>query len=311
MTPLELTAFLPDHPAGVLALLTAAAGMVWLYIHSAVQLRLSRRRRLDELQESLYLYGRLAGPLHAAVHGQQAEHGGDSGLVKALQECKSAPYLTPYLQEEIQNCLDRRDSSRISLLHRSLEREMNKLIEERRLLLKETHAPGWGSALWNLLRPAAAPAAVTGLALLTWRLVAELQLTGTPAPGMTLPIVWMSYLSGLLAVIYAYRLLCLPRQNGIDVTASRLPASVLSFLIAAAALFQWIGPHASPYILGAQLVLLLSGFTFTRERPRSKRPYAGTPEQPGQALQASQTDGLKNQDADAEAPETSSTTLHR
>lgn len=311
MSPLEPTAFLPDHPAGILALLIAASGMVWLYVHSAVQLRLSRRRRLDELQESLYLYGRLAGPLHAAVHGQQTEHGGDSALVKALQECKSAPYLTPYLQEEIQNCLDRRDSSRVSLLHRSLEREMNKLIEERRLLLKETHAPGWGSALWNLLRPAAAPAAVAGLALLTWRLAAELELTVVHAPGITLSVVWMRYLSGLLSVIYAYRLLCLPRQNGIDVTASRLPASVLSFLIAAAALFQWIGPHASPYILGVQLVLFLSGFTFTRERPRSKRPYAGTPEQAGQARQASPAEGQKSQDTDTDATETASPSLHR
>ncbi|MFM9282384.1 hypothetical protein [Paenibacillus jiagnxiensis] len=311
MTPLELKAFLPDHPVGVLALLIAAAGIVWLYIHSAVQLRLSRRRRLDELQESLYLYGKLAGPLHAAVNGQQAESGGDIALVKALQGCKSAPYLTPYLQEEIQNCLDRRDSSRVSLLHRSLEREMNKLIEERRLLLKETHGPGWGSALWNLLRPAASPAAVTGLALLTWRLISELQLTEAPSPGMTLSVVWMRYISGLLAVIYAYRLLSLPRQNGIDVTASRLPASVLSFLIAAAALFQWIGPHASPYILGVQLVLFLSGFMFARERPRSKRPYAGTPEQAGQARQAAQAEGQKSQDADTDAAETASTTLHR
>jgi hypothetical protein len=308
---LELTAFLPDHPAGVLALLIAAAGIVWLYVHSAVQLRLSRRRRLDELQESLYLYGRLAGSLHAAVHGQQAENGGDSTLVKALQECKSAPYLTPYLQEEIQNCLDRRDSSRVSLLHRSLEREMNKLIEERRRLLKETHAPGWGSALWNLLRPAASPAAVTGLALLTWRLISELQLAEATSSGVMLSVAWMRYLSGLLAVIYVYRLLSLPRQNGIDVTASRLTASVLSFLIAAAALFQWLGPHASPYILGVQLVLFLSGFMFARERPRSKRPYAGNPGQAGQARQAAQAEWQKSQDADTDAAETTSTTLHR
>ncbi|MFB5269269.1 hypothetical protein ACE41H_21140 [Paenibacillus enshidis] len=311
MTPLEQTAFLPDHPAGALTVLIAAAVMVWLYVHSAVQLRLSRRRRLDELQESLYLYGRLAGPLHAAVHGQHEQSGGDIALVKALQECKSAPYLTPYLQEEIQNCLDRRDSSRVSLLHRSLEREMNKLIEQRRLLLKETHAPGWGSALWNLLRPAAAPAAVAGFALLTWRLVSELQFPEAHSPGMTLSVVWMRYVSGLLAVVYVYRLLSLPRQNGIDVTTSRLSASVLSFLIAAVVLFQWIGPHASPYILGAQLILFLSGFMFTRERPRSKRPYAGTPEQAGQARQASQAEGQKSQDADTDAAETASTTLHR
>ncbi|MDP4095998.1 hypothetical protein OIN60_04250 [Paenibacillus sp. P96] len=304
---MELTAFLTENPAGALPLLIAAAVIVWLYAHSAVQLRLSRRRRLDELQESLYLYGRLAGPLHAAAHGQQTESDGDIALVKALEECKSAPYLTPYLQEEIQNCLDRRDGSRISLLHRSLDREMNKLIEERRRLLQETHAPRWGTALWNLLRPAAAPAAVAGIVLLTWRLNLELQFADPALSGMTLSVVWMRYISGLLAVVYVYRLLSLRRQNGIDVTASHLPASVLSFLIAAVALLQWIGPHASPYILGAQLLLFLSGFMFTRERPRSKRPYAGTPDQTGQARQTDQDE----QHTDQGTAETGPAALHR
>jgi hypothetical protein len=69
----------------------------------------------------------------------------------------------------------------------------------------------------------------------------------------------------------------LRRQNDLDVTASHFPTSLLCLVIAAVALFQWIGPEASPYILAVQLVLFLIGFRLTRGRSRSDRPYVGHP----------------------------------
>ncbi|WP_025678230.1 hypothetical protein [Paenibacillus massiliensis] len=263
--------------------------VVWLYAHSTAQLRLSRRSRLDELQESLYIYGELAGALACVREGSRRGEP-NSSLVRALEKAKAAPYLTPYLQEEIQDCLEQADSSHISLLHRSIEREMNKLIDERRMLLQETHAPGWGTAWWSMLRPALGPAALIGILWLIWRMLRQwLTLEDTATPWEH-SLLWMQLLSGLLAILCVYRLLSLRRQNGLDVTASHIPASIVSFLIAGMALLQWLGLGASPYILAAQLLMFALGFRFTRGRSRSNRPYAGQSDEDPETPKGTSTD---------------------
>ncbi|MEC0183750.1 hypothetical protein P4H61_19875 [Paenibacillus peoriae] len=287
MSPTDFAALAAYISPGLIALLLALFLLVWLYVHSATQLRNSRQQRLNELQESLRIYGRLAGCLQsAALDGSNEKQQYPNRLIHALQEAKAAPYLTPHLQEQVQASLRECDAFRRELLLKSLEREMNKLIEERRLVLLESHAPGWGTALWKLLRPAAGPLALTGMIWLVSRLLVELasssnvdsSLSNTmPSAYWLIGCTWMRFVSGLIALLYAYRLMTLRRQNDLDVTASHFPTSLLSIVIAAVALFQWIGPEASPYILAVQLVLFLLGFRLTRGRSRSDRPYVGHP----------------------------------
>ncbi|WP_311081216.1 flagellar export protein FliJ [Paenibacillus polymyxa] len=288
MSPTDLAALAAYISPGLIAFLLALSLLVWLYVHSAAQLRNSRQQRLEELQESLRIYGRLAGCLQTATQNgfNTSEKQHQNGLIHALQEAKAAPYLTPHLQEQVQASLRECDTFRRELLLKSLEREMNKLIEERRLVLLESHAPGWGTALWKLLRPAAGPLALAGIVWLVSRLVAEL--IASNHVDVSLPDIaqsaswlkgyaWMRFVSGLIALLYVYRLMTLRRQNDLDVTASHFPTSLLCLVIAAVALFQWIGPEASPYILAVQLVLFLIGFRLTRGRSRSDRPYVGHP----------------------------------
>lgn len=288
MSPTDLAALAAYISPGLIAFLLALSLLVWLYVHSAAQLRNSRQQRLNELQESLRIYGRLAGYLQTSTQdgssSEKQQH--PNGLIHALQETKAAPYLTPHLQEQVQASLRECDAFRRELLLKSLEREMNKLIEERRLVLLESHAPGWGTALWKLLRPAAGPLALTGIVWLISRLLVELvsysnvenSLSNTVLSAYWLiGCTWMRFISGLIALLYVYRLMTIRRQNDLDVTASHFPTNLLSMAISAVALFQWIGPGASPYILAVQLVLFLIGFRLTRGRSRSDRPYVGHP----------------------------------
>ncbi|URJ60810.1 hypothetical protein [Paenibacillus polymyxa] len=288
MSPTDFAALAAYISPGLIAFLLALSLLVWLYVHSAAQLRNSRQQRLEELQESLRIYGRLAGCLQTATQNgfNNSERQYQNGLIHALQEAKATPYLTPHLQEQVQASLRECDTFRRELLLKSLEREMNKLIEERRLVLLESHAPGWGTALWKLLRPAAGPLALAGIVWLVSRLVVELiasshvdvSLPDTAQSASWLKgYAWMRFVSGLIALLYVYRLMTLRRQNDLDVTASHFPTSLLCLVIAAVALFQWIGPEASPYILAVQLVLFLIGFRLTRGRSRSDRPYVGHP----------------------------------
>lgn len=288
MSPTDFAALAAYISPGLIAFLLALSLLVWLYVHSAAQLRNSRQQRLEELQESLRIYGRLAGCLQTATQNgfNNSEKQYQNGLIHALQETKAAPYLTPHLQEQVQASLRECDTFRRELLLKSLEREMNKLIEERRLVLLESHAPGWGTALWKLLRPAAGPLALAGIVWLVSRLVVELIASShvdvslpdtVQSASWLIGCAWMRFVSGLIALLYVYRLMTLRRQNDLDVTASHFPTSLLCMVIAAVALFQWIGPEASPYILAVQLVLFLIGFRLTRGRSRSDRPYVGHP----------------------------------
>ncbi|TKH39656.1 hypothetical protein C1I59_02065 [Paenibacillus polymyxa] len=289
MSPTDFAALAAYISPGLIAFLLALSLLVWLYVHSAAQLRNSRQQRLEELQESLRIYGRLAGYLQTATQNainNSEKHQHQHGLILALQEAKAAPYLTPHLQEQVQASLRECDPFRRELLLKSLEREMNKLIEERRLVLLESHAPGWGTALWKLLRPAAGPLTLAGIVWLTSRLVVELMTYShvdvslpdtTQSVSWLIGYAWIRFVSGLIALLYVYRLMTLRRQNDLDVTASHFPTSLLCMVIAVVALFQWLGPEASPYILAAQLVLFLIGFRLTRGRSRSDRPYVGHP----------------------------------
>lgn len=149
MSPTDFAALAAYISPGLIAFLLALSLLVWLYVHSAAQLRNSRQQRLEELQESLRIYGRLAGCLQTATQNgfNNSEKQYQNGLIHALQEAKAAPYLTPHLQEQVQASLRECDTFRRELLLKSLEREMNKLIEERRLVLLESHAPGWGNSI--------------------------------------------------------------------------------------------------------------------------------------------------------------------
>ncbi|MDO7906720.1 hypothetical protein Q5741_09825 [Paenibacillus sp. JX-17] len=286
---LTLTAWLASAPQGLipaavwpwtvlsdldtLAAVGAAAVLLWLYLYYAVRNERQRLQRANEIQETLYIYTRLAGELSIAERLGSPSQGDRNELLRRLQACKAAPYLTPHLHEQVQACLRDCDRARLELLHRSLEREIHKLTEERTRLLRRQHAPGWGLTWWRLISPAALPAAAGGSLLLIWQLWHES--AGLPGSWHDWPhlLLWMRCLSGLLGIMGLYSALTLQRREYPNALSN-----LLSLAIAALALILWMGEEAAPYVLGAQLLLFLLGFRLTGGRSRKERPYVGHPD---------------------------------
>lgn len=248
--------------------------LLWLYIYHASTLKQNKYRRADELQDTLYAYSRLAGQLTLGLQREglpgEPFHG---ALILALQESKSAPCLTPHVQEQIQACLDDRDESRLELLQRTLDREMAKLAAERNQLLSMLHSPNWGQALWQIIQPLFAPLAAAGIAFLVYQFIAEIHSAIAPLSVYDWTAVSARFVSGLITTAYIY-ILALSKPR----TAAGLTNIILSILIILAALFHLIGLSAAPYVLGVQLLLFLLGFRLSKPPSRKERPYVGHPD---------------------------------
>lgn len=254
---------------GLLAVLLAAAVFLGIYIHSATRLQAARTETLERIRQSLTLYTQLAGPLTSVIEHPHETDPSDEHLVGLLQECKAADRLTMDLLEQIDTYLRDRDESRLPQLSRTLEREMNGLVRERGELLRRIETPGWGSGLWQLLKPAVPGVAFASAVFWTFELISELQY---PEAWTDLEV-WTMWLSWMMATVSFYRLLMDSRRRSLSVIFYGL-----HFLIAAAALLNLIWVEASPYVLATQLLLYLAGFSFTSTRSRKERPYAGHPE---------------------------------
>ncbi|WP_211747214.1 hypothetical protein [Paenibacillus sp. Marseille-Q4541] len=248
--------------------------LLWLYIYHASTLKQSKYRRMDELQDTLYAYSRLAGQLTLGLEREglpgEPFHG---ALILALQESKSAPCLHPHIQEQIQGCLDERDESRLELLQRSLDREMARLAAERNQLLSALHSPSWGQALWQIVQPLFAPLAAAGIAFLVYQFIMEIDRSLEPLSVYEWVAVSARFVSGLVTTAYIY-ILALSKPR----TATGFTNIILSILIVLAALFHLLGLYIAPYALGVQLLLFLLGFRLSKPPSRKERPYVGHPD---------------------------------
>ncbi|MCM3784725.1 hypothetical protein M3231_17305 [Neobacillus mesonae] len=226
---------------------------------------------MDELQDTLYTYSKLAGQLtlglkHDGLPGEPL-HG---ALILALQESKSAPCLTPHLREQIQACLAEGDEAGLSLLSRSLDREMTRLTGERNLLFSSVHSPKWGQALWQIIQPLFAPLAAVGIALLLYQFMAGARDILANASAWEWVLLAARLISGLISIAYVYILILMKPR-----TVSGIITYMLTLLIILASLFHLMGLAAAPYVLTAQLVLFLLGFKWSKPPSRKERPYAG------------------------------------
>lgn len=254
---------------GLVAALLATAVFAGLYIYSASRLLGARKDSLARIRQTLTVYTRLAGLLGTLIHRPTRTAVPEDLLIRLLQECKSADLLTRELHEQMDIFLSDRDESRLTTLHKLLEREINRLMKERDELVGRLEKPGWGMGLWLLLKPAV-PALSLGAALL-WTAVLAEELRQSSA--WATPEVWCLWLSNIIATISFYRLLMDSRRK----THGAI-YTVLHLLIVASALFNLIGGEASPYVLATQCLLYLAGFRVTATRKRRERPYAGHPE---------------------------------
>ncbi len=239
---------------------------IWLYIRTALQLQTARREQLERLQKSLLLYSRVTGPLSEMMERENHSQDEISQLVSLLEECKAAPILTSDLHEQIDAYIRERDPSRLSMLHKTWVREVNRRIEEQSTLLRKWDRPSWGFSFWVLLKPALPFVAL--VAILVWGLQLYQTLIGLPESNVI--HAWARFISCVIATASLYLVFMYTR---------RLPLNLLYtglyVLIAAVALFHLLGLNMALYIISVQVILFIAGFTLTTKRTRRERPYAG------------------------------------
>ncbi|MFD3259898.1 hypothetical protein ACE3MQ_14920 [Paenibacillus lentus] len=254
---------------------------VWQYGASKRRTTYRINVRLDRLHRSLELYTAATGALLREIGSQHepssAEH---PSLIDQLLACKAAPYATEDLLAQITAyTLDEGDKTRLTLLLRTLERETERLIEERSVLLSRTEKPGWGWSLWQQFHHALPFIFTTSIFMLVlWLLGSLSQLSymenerwSASYERWAALYIWSRFLSCLFSLLILYPFLRGWRRE----SSSSLLQRWLAVTIALTALLHMIGLPWAPYILTLQLLLFLAGFRFNHSKPRKSRPFVG------------------------------------
>lgn len=254
---------------------------VWQYGASKRRTTYKINMRLDRLQRSLELYATAAGALLREIGGQNeplsAEH---AQLVDKLLACKAAPYATEDLLAQITAyTMDEGDKTRLTLLLRTIEREMERLVEEHSVLLRRTEKPGWGWSLWQQFHHALPFIFTVGIFTLVLWLLGSLDQLGYTEDGRwnasgdrwILLHIWTRFLSCLFSLLILYPFLRGWRRE----SSSSLLQRWLAVAIAMTALLHMISLPWAPYIFTLQLLLFLAGFRFSHNKPRKSRPFVG------------------------------------
>ncbi|OAB45380.1 hypothetical protein [Paenibacillus glacialis] len=244
---------------------------IWMYIRTALQLQTAGKEQLERLQKSLMLYSRVTGPISEMMERENNSLEEISYLITLLEECKAAPLLTSNLHEQIDAYIRERDHSRLSILHKTWVREVNRQIEEQSTLLRKWDRPSWGLSFWVLLKPSLPFVAVVASAL--WGLQLYQTLIGTEFDSSSFDIInaWARFISCIIATASLYLMFMYTRR-----LSHQLVYTSLYVLIAAVALFHLFGLNLALYIVSVQAILFIAGFTLTTKRTRRRaRPYAG------------------------------------
>lgn len=263
-----------SQPPGWVTALLAIVIFVWLY--SAAQRRSTQaeQSRLNHLDRSIELYTAAAGPLMRSSESLVISTQMEQVLIDKLQSCKAAPYLTDTLQGQIVSYLMDLDPTRLPLLGRTLDRETLKLLEERKRLLIRRERPGWGLSLWLLIKPAIPFLFIVVLFLLL-RLLSDdvnglYELTNSQANWLLISI-YSKFISCVLSLLLLYMIIMSNRRP----VEGAIIYHLLSLSIALLSLGHFYTLTSAPYILGAQIVIFLSGFRLLKPRPRKTRPFVG------------------------------------
>lgn len=264
----------PEH--SVLAAFLALSAFLALYGAARGKMVRDEQRHLDYINSTLDRYAAAAGSLMSALDLPSQTFPELDLLRGKLLACRAAPYSSENLLAQIAAFAEDGDCSRLPLLLRTIEREGEALIAERDKLLRRTERPGWGSWIWRVFRPGLPVlfAFAFFLSLLRlWRLLGE-SFPGQADTGLVWALAadWMQLASCWLALLFLYLAILSGRNQHVNA----IPARLLAFLIAVlAAGHLAAGSWLAPYILGAQLLLLLAGFRLNRRKPRKARPYVG------------------------------------
>ncbi|USB33720.1 hypothetical protein [Paenibacillus sp. YPG26] len=274
MSLTQVWSWLIQHPAGPYLAAVTALTFIALYAAARSSAWRTEQARLERIRLSLELYGAAAGPLQRAAEQRGACADADALLMDRLQACKAAPYLTADLQGQIGAYLADGDEARLPLLHRALDREAVRLMEERAKLLARSEQPGWGLSLWQQLQAMLPFAFAAAAVLLTaWLLQAlgDAAAAGGSEAAWTRAAIWARFASILLSLLLLYPALLANRRPGGSTSLLRL----LSLFTALLALVHLAGLETSLYVLAVQLLLFLLGFSLTGAKPRKARPFAG------------------------------------
>lgn len=255
---------------------TIAAGLavilfVWMYIRTALQLRMAGKEQLERLQQSLLLYSRVTGPLGEMVERTETSLEDKSHLIFLLEECKAAPLLTSDLHEQIDAYIKERDQPRLANLHKSWVREVKRRIKEQSTLLRKWDHRSWGFSFWLLVQPAFPFIAIASILLWFYQLTSTL--SGLPtwdSSPWDIINVWARLISCLIATASLYIVLMYTQRKPVHFIYTILYVSI-SFV----ALLHMLGLNWASYILVTQGILYLAGFSLNTQRSRKERPYAG------------------------------------
>ncbi|AZK45006.1 hypothetical protein [Paenibacillus lentus] len=265
------------------AVILAPALILFIWQYGASKRRTTHKInvRLERLHRSLEIYAAATGALLREIDGQNepssAEH---AQLVDKLLACKAAPYATEDLLAQITAyTMNEGDRTRLTLLLRTIERETERLVEERSVLLRRTEKPGWGWSLWQQFHHALPFIFTVGIFMLVLWLLGSLDSLGyigderwsTSEDQWSLLYIWTRFLSCLFSLLILYPYLRGWRRE----SSSSLLQRWLAVIIALTALLHMIGLSWAPYIFTLQLLLFLAGFRFSHNKPRKSRPFVG------------------------------------
>ncbi|WP_068613844.1 hypothetical protein [Paenibacillus tuaregi] len=276
MSLTQVWSWVTGHPTG--PYLSALTVVIYIALYSAFRHRTWRmeQARLERLRHSLELSAAALSPLQRAAEqrGRGLSEEARAQLQDRLQACKAAPYLTADLQAQISAYLADGDEARLLLLHRALDREAARLMDERARLLARTEQPGWGLSLWLQLRAMLPFAFAAAAVLLTaWLLQAlgSAPADGSSEAGWLRTAIWARFASILFSLLLLGPVLLGSRRPEPGGALLRL----LSILIALLALIHLAGLETALYVLAVQLMLFGLGFSLTGKKPRKARPFAG------------------------------------
>lgn len=271
-----------------LALLIAITACIALLLFLGLYIASSRKSaqvsagRLHQLGRTLELYSAAAGLLYRTTSleelqeqfsGDEDQAGPTTLLLDKLLACRAAPYASTDLLGQIAVYAGDQDPARLPLLLRTIERESERLIEEREKLLEQTEQPGWGQIVWQQVRHIIPFLyAVILFFMLYWLLYLSAEtLTHHRRDQTELILMWVRYVSISFSLLLLYPAI-MGRQRP---SSGTLLLRGLGGFIALLACVHFAGLMLSPYILTLQVLLFAAGFRLAGGKPRKMRPFVG------------------------------------
>ncbi len=249
--------------------------VLFLSLYGATEWRSARKTssRLSRLDSSLQLYAAAESSLIQAAGRPELSQEEELLVLERLLACRAAPYITADVLGQISAYTGDRDTARLPMLVKTLERESDRLCVERDKLLRQSESPGWGYSLWKQLRlalPFLFAAAL--LSLIDWllRMIGgEIPISGNRYEDYL--NIWARFASAVFSLLLLYPAL----MGGNRPNAGALLLRIWSVFISGLYLLHLLGPVFAPYILTIQILLFLAGFRFTGSKPRKSRPFVG------------------------------------